>query len=165
MAIPGAKTGVQKTWIHAFEAMTGMNSVTVSGVTSYSAYFETGLSSRFREFCSVASRMRFRPLSSEHQKMTLAEFLLGTIILVVTAVLLNLWSDRLTSGRPVIPGWVALMRFQSGRRILPPDVEPFGAIMEQPAHSQEKDRSVLVLFPSDGLRRTRRSGNDGRVKS
>ncbi|MEW6350688.1 MAG: hypothetical protein AB1646_16625 [Thermodesulfobacteriota bacterium] len=72
------------------------------------------------------------------------EFVTACVIAVALAALLNLSVLRIRSRKPVVPEWVAGMRFQSGRRIVPADRERFGVMLEK--QDQDKSRRVVPLF-------------------
>ncbi len=91
--------------------------------------------------------------------MTAPKFLVGSLVVVAITGLLNLLVDRLKPRKPIIPDWVAGLRFQAGRRVLPQDVERFGAMLESRPGAQDREHSVVVQFPSTVSSRARMTAN------
>ncbi len=87
------------------------------------------------------------------------EFLTACVLTAGIAALLNLWVYRIRPRKPIIPEWVAGLRFQSGRRIMLPDEEPFGVMLEK--QDQDKRSRVLVLFSARKSQARRRSDEPG----
>ncbi len=71
-------------------------------------------------------------------------FLMACVLAAVFAALLNLWVHRIRPRKPVVPAWVVRMRSQSGRRVLSPDEELFGVMLEK--QDQGRSRRVVALF-------------------